>query len=141
MSHMTTPCWVWTGSKNKQGYGNFEINSQSTKAHRFSYLLYYGELPFDRDICHSCDNPSCVNPEHLFAGTTKDNILDMEEKGRSYHPKGSNHGLTHLNENDVLKIRELRKEKNTTYKELAIMYKVGQTTIARIIKREYWKHI
>lgn len=71
MLHMTTPCWIWIASKNKQGYGNFVIDGKPGRAHRFSYQLHYGELPADKDICHHCDNPACVNPDIFLLALPK----------------------------------------------------------------------
>lgn len=76
-------CWEWTGSKDKDGYGKFSLNGDM-RAHRASYVLFIGKLKNGLFVCHSCDNPSCVNPEHLWQGTPKDNITDMYKKKR--HP-------------------------------------------------------
>lgn len=79
-------CWIWKAFKNKQGYGRFGLRaSECVNAHRVSYVIAYGEIPDDYFVCHKCDNPSCVRPEHLFAGTRQDNIDDMMIKMRSRH--------------------------------------------------------
>ena len=75
-------CWEWTGSKSKAGYGLFSYNKIKL-SHRISYYLTYGEFDKKLFVCHKCDNPSCVNPEHLFLGTAKDNFEDMISKGRN----------------------------------------------------------
>ncbi len=80
-----TGCWLWTGSRNQKGYGWSRIQGISTRmAHRISWLLHRGDIPEGVLVCHKCDTPSCVNPDHLFLGTQKDNLLDMSRKGRSY---------------------------------------------------------
>lgn len=140
MPHMDTPCWVWIGSRSKQGYGNFGVNGGSTKAHRFSYQLHYGEIPEGNDICHRCDNEPCIRPDHLFAGTARDNILDMEAKGRAYHPRGSNSGQAKLNEEIVIEIRNLSSQ-GMSYSQLVRRFKIGKTTVAHIVKRDNWKHL
>jgi len=75
-------CWVWTNCVDKDGYGVFWFGNKNMRAHRFSWELYKGEIPANFVVCHTCDNPSCVNPAHLFTGSQKDNIKDMHNKKR-----------------------------------------------------------
>jgi len=90
----TDGCWLWTASKSEDGYGYFRFDGGMRKAHRMSWLFTNGEIPEGMFVCHSCDNPSCVNPEHLWLGTNQDNQDDMNEKGRhgftkrTHCPKG-----------------------------------------------------
>lgn len=76
-------CWIWDVLATN-GYGTFMVDRKPYKAHRYAYLLTHNELPDDLHVCHKCDNPSCVNPDHLFLGTRKDNMQDMVAKGRHY---------------------------------------------------------
>jgi len=79
-------CWNWTWKKDKDGYGQFHARPIAQRAHRFSFYIHMGYLPKDKCICHTCDNPSCVNPAHLWAGTSKENNNDARKKGRMIPP-------------------------------------------------------
>jgi hypothetical protein len=89
-------CWNWSKSKSKSGYGAIHFRDQKMRAHRVSYLVFVGEVPLGQLVCHKCANPLCVNPEHLFLGTHKDNSRDMVNKKRV--PRGTGAGLSKLNE-------------------------------------------
>lgn len=82
-------CWNWTAYKNRQGYGTFRYKDKKWQANRFSYQIFVGNIPESMCVCHKCDNPSCVNPKHLFLGTKLDNKMDCVEKGR--HAHGDSH--------------------------------------------------
>ena len=84
-------CWEWTGAKTRpNAYGYFRVSGSLAVAHRVSYELAYGGIPEDKQICHTCDNPACVNPSHLFVGTHTDNMQDKVAKGRNARgPKGA----------------------------------------------------
>jgi len=78
----TDSCWIWKGALSSKGYGSFSFNRKTTLAHRYSFLIHKGPIPDGAVICHTCDIPSCVNPEHLWAGTNSENTRDMFNKGR-----------------------------------------------------------
>src|ERR1700676_4191234 len=81
-------CWLWQTGQDKDGYGKFKISGDTKRAHRLSYELYYGWIQKDLYVLHSCDITSCVNPHHLWQGTNKDNMNDMNIKDRHWKPKG-----------------------------------------------------
>lgn len=98
-------CWNWSGSyRGENGYGGFWLAGKTLFAHRYSYSVFNGEIPDGMSVLHKCDNPRCVNPDHLFIGTIADNVHDMHSKGRAPCQKGSNNPMSKLNEEIVLDI-------------------------------------
>lgn len=136
----TETCWVWMGYKHPSGYGQFSIKHKSIRAHRFSYIMKHGKIPDDMIICHKCDNPSCVNPDHLFAGTHTDNIIDSIKKGRRFNSDGSYH-TAKLTTSEVLRIRELYAGGTFTKAELGRKFHVNKGNIGLIINGKAWIHI
>lgn len=134
-------CWNWTGPRRDGGYGRFRVNGVKTEAHRYSYEIHKGSIPNNQLICHRCDNPSCVNPEHLFVGSVIDNVRDMVNKGRQ--AKGESKPTSKLSECDVLYIRKIYRSKHRIngLKALALRYHVSVRTMWSIIHKETWSHI
>lgn len=145
----TTHCWEWIKHKDSDGYGQFRFLTKYFQAHRFSFDLSKGDLPNHLLVCHSCDNPSCINPEHLFLGTPLTNTQDMIKKNR-YHrgPRkmngskdGSKNSYSKLIEADVVRIRELYGSGKFTQRMLAKKYKIGQSSISRMVNGITWDHV
>ena len=145
-------CWEWIASKNECGYGWFRIGKYTYKAHRAVYKLIYGLIPINLCILHSCDNPSCVNPSHLWLGTQIDNIRDKVKKGRGRPggASGDKNGMhTHpestsprakLTADQVLEIRAEYAKGKHSYRELGNKWGINHSVIGKIIRRETWKH-
>jgi len=133
-------CWDWEAARNSKGYGRFWLNGKTVNAHRLAYCLYHGlELVDIRGecICHSCDNPSCCNPEHLWLGTDADNIWDRDNKGRGN--KGKKNGRAKLDEEDVVSMR--RRYPTETLRKLANEFEISKSGVWSVISHRTWKHI
>lgn len=131
-------CWIWVGKMNDHGYGIARLGNKSTGAHRAIFMFLNGELPSNIFVCHHCDNPACVNPAHLFAGTIKDNVQDAVMKGRI--KKGSANVASKLNEEQVLEIRR-RYSEGERQVDLAKEFGINTTTVFNLIVRKTWTHI
>lgn len=130
----TETCWVWEGWTDPYGYGHFRVDGRRISTHRFAYDLLVGPIPPGLFVCHHCDNPSCVNPDHLFLGTHHDNMRDMATKGRV--------GVTaNLSVPDVLCIRLLIEKGLHSRREVAEMFSISTTHVGNIVRRDRWKHL
>lgn len=140
--HMSnaTACWPWMGSKNANGYGHFSVggraNNRRVSAHRFAYWLAHGQIEPGEVVCHSCDNPGCVNPAHLFAGTQAQNLADMTAKGRRsrFALRGESAPTCKVSDADAKRIatRIASGEKPAA---LAREFGVNRVSIYKIVKR------
>jgi len=132
-------CWLWTMKRAAYGYGQWVVGQTDYHVHRLSAHLYHGfDLASSLTICHSCDNPPCCNPQHLFVGTSLDNSQDMVRKGRS--AKGEHNAQSKLTDAEVHAIRK-RYAGGETQKTLANAYDVHQTLVSLIVRRILWKHV
>lgn len=99
----TENCWNWIGGGRGNGYGAIKYNNKVIDTHRLSWILHYGEIPEKLFICHKCDNRKCVNPEHLFLGTSSDNMKDCSNKGRLVFPVNNQFKINHISYNRSIK--------------------------------------
>lgn len=147
----TDDCWVWTGNMAGK-YGRFWSPPKTVLAHRFSYQLAHGPFDPKKVVCHRCDNPVCVRPDHLFLGTHKDNTQDAIKKGRL--PRGDNHylrrdpsraargernGFAKINPDVVREIR--RRADKEKQKDIAKALGVSPATVSHVITGRKWKHV
>lgn len=146
-------CWIWTLRCDEGGYGHFSVarGTRNCIAHRIAHFVATGTWS-ELLVCHSCDNPPCCRPDHLFSGTAKDNSDDKFTKHRDVSgdkhwsrrrpqlvKRGDSHNLAKLSEVDVLAIRALHRKK--TYKQIAEMFGVQHSNINKIVNRKIWRHI
>ena len=146
-------CWEWTANKNNKGYGMFFVHPKKRLAHRVTYEMTGKDIKAGNSICHTCDNPCCVNPFHLFQGTHAQNTADMVAKGRHKFPDsvGSRNGRAKINKQQVLLIREFMKRFPPTHSSSRLSF--GSTTflarwfgltgaaIRDIVTGKRWSHI
>lgn len=131
-----TGCWIWIGAAmGPMGYGQISTKRKTLPAHRVSWTIFRGEIPKGLFVLHKCDVPKCVNPDHLFLGTPKDNMADMVKKNRSL--KGHRHPSAKLTESQIHEIRASQ----MSQRALAVKFGVLQQTISDICRRRIWKHI
>lgn len=129
-----TGCWLWSGGSNNGRYGHLRIGSKFVSAHRYSWLIHRGEIGRGQVICHHCDVPMCVNPDHLFVGTQADNVADMTAKGRRASFSGSANGRAKLTKEQAASIRS----DDRVNRVIARDYGVSFSLIWHIKKGRIW---
>jgi len=144
-----TGCWLWTSSLSHNGYGQFGSKGKCIRAHRFSWELKNGPIPKGMCVCHKCDTRSCVNPDHLFIGTIKENIADKVRKNRQARGEslaiaqgnrlkvGERTNSVVLTKNQVIAIRN----ESGSHAKIAKKYGVSSSAIFNVISRKTWKHV
>lgn len=135
-------CWEYNGSirNPKEGYGRVSQHGKALVVSRVVHEAWIGPIPKGLLVRHKCDNPPCVNPEHLEVGTVRDNARDMIERGRGNPPKGEQNRQAKLTEDDVRHIRQLR-DNGRTLQSLADEFHVSLSLVDGIVKRRRWKHV
>ena len=146
-------CWPWQGAKLKTGYGVVKHRCKQYKAHRASFAIHRGQIPGGMLVCHHCDNPSCVNPSHLFLGTPQDNMTDKVQKGRQSrgdeHAKsiaksekhqsaivrGEKHGRSKLSDDQRANIIKLLNDGELNQTQIAQMFSITQSNVSVINRR------
>lgn len=132
-----TGCWLWLAGTSAQGYGRIFHDGKPRLVHRLVYENKFGEIPHGLDALHHCDNPLCINPDHIFIGTQRDNNLDRDRKGRT--PKGENHYRAKF---DSLQIKVIRSiGKSITGRSLAKYFNCAESTISEVLSKRLWKHL
>jgi hypothetical protein len=136
-----TRCWLWTAGKFRRGYGRVDFCGKSTGSHRYSWRIHFGNIPNGLCVLHRCDNPPCVNPDHLFLGTRTDNMTDRDHKGRQ--SKGEHRPLAKLTDELVREIRRRYRKRCRRNGIHAISRELGVAplTIWKVVNNITWKHI
>jgi len=135
-------CWEWKAGTFKSGYGAFFIDGNNEGAHRVSWKIHNGKIPEGLSVLHKCDNPLCVNPDHLFLGTQEDNMTDKVSKGRqsSVILLGELNGQAVLVESQVIEIRELYSTGLVSQQDIADYFGVSRSHISNIITGHKWRN-
>lgn len=134
-------CWEWSGGKTHNGYGRFSLSpTREMRAHRFSWEITHGNIEDGLVVCHTCDNPPCVRPDHLFVGTIKDNCEDRDKKGRGADRTGSKHHMAKLSDRDIFEIRAMRNS-GVPQSSIAKRFGIRQQHVSRISRGENWGHL
>jgi hypothetical protein len=138
-------CWIWTASVDGSGYGQINVGGMNWRAHRMAWTLLRGLIPDGTCVLHNCpggDNPRCVNPDHLFLGSMRDNTQDMLHKGRDGHGQspGQKNPNCKLTDEDIRNIRSMRSS-GCTLRQIALQFGITEANVSIIALRKGWKHV
>ena len=134
-----TGCLIWTGACDRDGYGYFNKGGKRIAAHRISYALHKGEPK--NFVCHSCDVPACINPDHLYDGTNSDNMQDRSRRGRAKMAEGMSHGMSKYADGEIRLMRAMWKD-GMTLRQIADTFGAnGTSNIWKIVAGKTWKHV
>ncbi len=132
-------CWLWDGAVIPKGYGHMYLGGRNEYAHRISYELHIGPIGDGLFVCHRCDVRACVNPDHLFLGTHKENMRDMYSKRRM--AVGERCPSAKLTSRAVLSVRERYALGGVTHAELALEYGVTRQSVSKALSGDTWRHV
>lgn len=132
-------CWEWKGNRMKAGYGYLKISYANRLAHRVAYEAWVAPITDSKQVLHSCDNPPCINPQHLRLGLDADNAADRVARDRIAH--GSGHWRSKISEADVIDIRSEYAKGILTQKMLGDVYGLSQTMIGNIVRSDNWSRV
>lgn len=127
-------CWLWTSALDTKGYGVIQIHGKTIKATRVAYQLTTGPIPPGLLMCHTCDNPPCVNPRHLYAGSYSENGIDASQRGRLVIMRGEDHIRAKLTNSEAEEVRRLYRKGGFSQREIGERYGLAQTTVSRIVR-------
>lgn len=133
-----TGCLEWQGSRDRDGYGTLRAGRRDHKAHRVAYERAHGPVPAGRVVCHTCDNPPCCEPSHLFLGTVAENNADRQSKGRQ--ARGVRSAWAKLTDHMVRQVRALVAS-GASQQAVADLFGIHQTTVSAIHRRRAWAHV
>lgn len=139
----TDSCWIWTACKNDKGYGNLRIRGKGCLAHRVAYQFTFGDIPKGMNVLHKCDNPACVNPNHLWLGTLADNNRDMIAKGRARLGIGKGNHFSKPRRGNKLTVENVREIRNRVangerQQDIADLFGITNSLVSTIASRKRW---
>jgi transposase-like protein len=134
-------CWLWKAGRDGGGYGRFKILGVSRLAHRVAFTMATGPIPAGLNVCHRCDVPACVRPDHLFLGSQLDNMRDCSAKGRTVGSHGTLSGMAKLTDATALEILEKYATTTVSKSQLARDYGISESSIRKLIRRDTWRHL
>lgn len=134
-------CWRWLAKTDRDGYGRFWVLPKTVRSHRFAWELENGPIPHGLAICHRCDNPTCVRPDHLFLGTNLDNVRDCVRKGRRRYGVGEANPCARLTAEAVVEMRRLFFVERMKQRDIARRFGVSQAAACLAISGQRWRHV